>query len=605
MIWGGIRPLITPPKEKVELYGLLVPKGTAQIAVELMCYKNDRRPEQGGLGKHQHFVNAFKLMWPKYEWSEWVEKIVEAWCTYKWIIIIGHQRASKTYTIAHCVLLDYLADPNNTLSSMATVTFEGLTLRMWSDLMHAAESATGYDIKKILRLQSTTNKLRVYPKEAKSEAAEKFQIHGIAVTQSEDAEGRIRGGHAPRRRIVLDEAADIAKPIFEAVINPMSAPDAKCVMLTNPMERVSVFGEWCEPKDGWNAIRDTDLSWQLKKFPDGICLHLDGLQSPNIRAREDKYTGLLTQKNIDEVLSVHGMDSLQWWALVRGFFAPDGVVGKVFPSAAIDRATPNLNFDWRPMRCATLDPAFEHDQCVLHLGDLGTPIFGEKRYAINATESIEIKTTVSQGSEPKDYQIAHQVIEICKMHRVRPEHFIMDMSGGGRGVFAIIQKEWSKDVHGIDYGGAATERPLRGDSAVKCEDLYLYFVSELWFRASEYCKSGLIGGLKNLHKRTTEDLSARRYQLKRTKKGTVQVVDPKAEVKKQIGRSPDHGDAFVQFAELLERLGTRPGQQQQTQSQSSAWNASKENAKKAASVYNEEKEFSYHGPSQESERIAA
>ena len=579
--------------ESVIRYGLKVPKETPEIAVELLCYRTDRQPAQGGLGKLEHFRRAFRLMWPKYQWSDWVERLVEAFVMYKWIIVIGHQRASKTYTMAHCILLDYIADPTNTLSSLATVTFEGLTLRMWADLMRAAETARGMDVKALFRLQSTTNKLRVYPKEAKAEAAEKFQIHGIAVAQSDDAEGRIRGGHAPRRRLALDEANDISAPIFEACINPMSAPDAKCVLLTNPVEKVSKFGEWCEPLMGWGSVSDTDLSWPLKKFKDGICLHLDGLQSPNVKAGRSFFTGLLTKENVEEIRQIHGEDSVQWWALVRGWFPPDGMVSKMFHAAAIDRATPSLAFDWRPVGCATLDPAFESDQCVLHLGELATPIFGEKRYAINATRSIEIKLSVSPGAEPKDYQIAHQVMELCRQHRVRPEHFIMDKTGGGRGVFAILQKEWSKDVQGIEYGGEATERPVRGDGPMKANEYYQKFVTELWGRASEYCKAGLIGGLASLHPRTIEDLSARRYALHQAKTGSRIVAETKKEMKKRLGRSPDHGDAFCQFGELLCRLGTYPGQGLRILSQSQSWHRAREQAKKAASVYNEDTEYAH------------
>ena len=579
----------------VEVYGLAIPKGTPQIAVELLCYRQDRRPEQGGLGKLAHFRNAFRLMWPKYQWSEWVDEIVEAFVLYKWIYIIGHQRASKTYTIAHCMLLDYVAYPGATLSSLATVTFEGLTLRMWGDLMKAAETAEGMDVRQLFRLQSTTNKLRVYPRDARQEAAEKFQIHGIAVTQSKDAEGRIRGGHAERRRIALDEANDIAAPIFEAGINPMSAPDAKFIALSNPVEKETPFGENCEPADGWDSVNENTRKWPLKKFPDGICLHLDGLQSPNVKGNTTRFRGLLTKDNVEEIRRVHGEDSVQWWALVRGWFPPDGMVSKVFPSSVVDGAKPNKVFNWRPAKCAVLDPAFEFDQPVLHLGDLAPIVYGEQRYAINATETIELKFKVGQGTEPKDYQLAHEVMRICKERGVHPSHFTMDRTGNGRGVFAILQKEWSMEIQGVDFSGAATNRMVRSDDNRKAEDLYIYFVSELWFRCAEYCRDGLIGGLGNLHKRTIEDVTSRRYELKQTTKGQRMQVETKKELKKRLGRSPDHGDAFILFGELLCRLGTYAGlapiMQQLTST--AQWKKQLERAKQASSIYNEDTEFSY------------
>lgn len=585
-------PVIPELSKSVELYGLKVPRGTAQLAVELLCYRIDRTPAQGGLGKEQHFRNAFKLMWPKYQMSEWVDRIIWAFVNFKWIIVIGHQRASKTYTMAHCALLDYLADPNNTLTSLATVTFEGLSLRMWADLQRAAETAKGLDIRALLHVQSTTNKLRVYPKSASREASEKFQIHGIAVTQSKDAEGRIRGGHAPRRRIFLDEAQDIANPIFEACINPMSAPDAKCVLLTNPVEWASKFGEWCEPEDGKNSVDASQLSWPLKKFKDGICLHFDGLQSPNVKAGKNLFTGLLTQDNIDEVKRVHGEDSVQWWALIRGFFPPDGMVARVFPSQVIAAGKPPKIFDFRPGHCASLDPAFEHDQCVMHYGELGHPVFGAPGHMINCLSSETLKLSVSPGSEPKDYQIAHHVMRECKARGIPPKHFILDGTGGGRGVVAILQKEWSIDIQVVNYGGAATDRPLRWDNPAKASEHYQWFISELYFRAAEYVRDGLIGGISNLDPKTEEDLSARRYELKQGSKGQLQVVETKAEMKKRLGRSPDHGDAFVQFGELLCRLGTFVGHRHGSAlTVSGKWDKQRERAK--ARIVDEAREFAY------------
>lgn len=584
-----------PVRQYVELYGQKWPKGTPRIAVEFTCYRENLTVKRGGFGREEHFRRAWRLMWPKYEWSEWVDVLIHAWCNYKWIVVIGHERASKTYTLAHCAVLDYCCDPTNTLTSLATVTFEGLKFRMWGDLQRAVETVEGYPIRELMAMRSSTNELRMFPNEFKAEAAEKMQIHGMAVNQNKDAEGRIRGGHAPRRRIFLDEAQNIADPIFAAVINPMSAPDAKCVMLTNPVERVSKFGEWCEPEGGWASVTENDRFWRLKKFKDSICVHLDGLQSPNVKANTNKFTGLLTNENIEEIKRAHGVDSVQWWSLVRGWFPPDGMTARVFPSSVIEIGKPQLVFDFRPEQCASLDPAFEQDNCVLHIAQLGKPIFGVKRYAINCTESIVIKFLVSPGTPPKDYQLAEAVMRECKSRGIKPQHFIIDGTGGGRGVVAILQKEWSQDIQVVQYGGAATDRPLRVDNSSKCSDLYRYFVAELWFRASEYMRDGLIRGIGALDARTAEDLYARRYEVVQGSKGALQQVETKVDMKKRIGRSPDFGDALCQFGELLVRLGTFVGHTANGQpfTSSGKWDRMRARAVVQSKRTTEAKEFAY------------
>lgn len=583
------------PPDKVAVYGKLYPKGVTKIATELDAYYCGTTVEQHGLGKEVHFRNAWKLLWPKFEMNEWVDMMIWAWCNYKYITVIGHQRGGKTYNFAHVAYLHQLAGPMDTMTSIATVTFDGLRLRMWSDMLRAAETAIETFGFTPFTIRSTTNECRIFLTDSHGKDGEKFQIHGMSVSRTADAPGRIRGGHAPRRVIILDEAQDMPPAIFDAMVNPMSAPDGKCVLLSNPVERVSKFGEWCEPKNGWSSVNETDLWWETKRGNGmGICLHLDGLQSPNLRAGKTVFPYLLTQQSVDEVISAHGKDSVQYWALVRGFFPPDGMVSKVFPSSTIERGRPEIKFDFQPGWCATLDPAFDYDNAVLHFGQIGAPVYGERFLKINAKESVVFKYDASLSAEPKDYQLAHFVMSECQRRGVPPAHFIMDTTGNARGTYAILQKEWSRDVQAVNYGGAATDRPLRADDNRKCNEIYQYYVSELWFRASECMKAGLIGGLDNLDQRTLEDLSARRYELKQSTKGRLMMVESKDEMKKRIGRSPDFGDAFVHWGELLYRLGTAPGGGIALKLQaSSMWAKQKTRAQRVNSRQSEDLAYTY------------
>lgn len=537
----------------IEKYGYKVPTGTPVLALELQAYRDHVTVEQGGLGSEQHFKNAWAIMWPDYEWSDWVEMLVHSFCNYKYVWVIGHRRASKTFTSAHIAWLDYCADPYSTLTSMATVTFEGLKLRMWSDLLRAEETA---QVKQAFSVRSTTNELRVYPASASRESGEKYQIHGMAVQNTSDAAGRIKGGHANRRRLFLDEAEDIADVIYDAMGNPMSAPDAKCVALANPIEQISRFGKECEPVGGWSAVHDTDLFWLTKKG-NGICLHFDGLQSPNIKQTTKIFNGILSRQDVDDVRKGSGEDSIEWWSQIRGWFPPDGMVARIFPSQIIQKARPPIIFDFATTPCASLDPGFEGDACVIAFGDKGS--LRDGRIAISGTSSHTLKFKVGAGNDEIDFQIARQVKEMCVTRGVKPSNFIMDRSGQGRGVFAILKKDWSQEINGIDYGGAATDRPLRSDEDDKCSEIYQYFVTELWFRGRAACEDGIIGGLDLLNPLTLEDLASRRYETRKVTQGTVQVAEQKKIMKRRLGRSPDNGDVLCQFGELLIREGHGPG----------------------------------------------
>ena len=578
------------------VYGLMVPKGQPMLPIELQCYRQDRKESEGGLGKLRHFKNAWNLLWPDFQWNDWARIICEAWVMYSRISIMGHGAAGKTYNMAFCAYLDWLADPFSTMTSLTTVTADGLRLRMWGDLMRAHEAGRP-EVKRMLKVYSTSNRMNVmFDVEAaggaKSHEFDKYIIEGMATSRTADASGRIRGKHAPRKRLILDEADDMPDVIYETFANVRTDPDVKIVDMSNAVDRYSNFGKACEPEAGWHSIHDTDLFWRTRGG--GICIHLDGLQNPNMKAGLDKngqkkYHFMLGPKEVEEIKREHGEDSAQWWSYVRGFFPPDGIVSKVWPSAAIEAAKKQIEFDFKPEPCATLDPAFSYDECVLHVGNIGK--LRDGRRAIQAAKSFKINTKQT-ASEPEDYQIAHEVMRICKEAGVEPKNYIQDKTGNGRGVYAVLQKEWSPDVGGINYSGEATERPLRVGQMDKANEWVKYFVSELWFRASYLAYDGLIGGLGNLHPKTLEDLNSRRYETVQTSKGKRMVVESKDQMRKRLGRSPDNGDAFSQFGELLARELALTGKKDTQTPVSQKWIQQRERAVAASQRYAESSTYS-------------
>lgn len=576
----------------IEKYGNLWRQdGANDLNIELACYRDPKR-YMTGLKPEQHLKNAFQIVWPKFKWNEWCDLMIWAWCHYRLIIVIGHSRASKTYFMAHIALLDYLAAPNSTATTLTTTKFDALKTRMWGDLMRAIEaSAQKETLQALFKITSTQNEMTV--KFRGTPADDKFMIQGVATDSADKSAGKIRGQHADRRRIFGDEAQDIAASIFMAILNAMSATDFKCALLTNPVEKVSAFGEWCRPRNGWTSIHDTDAFWETEK-PGGIVLHLDGLASPNIKAGRTLHPFMLTQEYVDDVRKSKGEDSLEWWMYIRGFFPPDGLVAKIWPSATIERARRNEFFDFKPTPFGTLDAAFDSDNCVAHFGEEGT--LRDGKHCACFRETVVIKVKVSPGEPEKDFQIARECIRLCKERGIKPQDFIMDITGNARGVYAIMRNEWPPapgegQVQGIYYGGEATDRPLRLDDPLPACDQVRYFVAELWFRASYMARDGMICGLCNVDPRTIEDLDARRYTIKQTGDKKLQVAETKEEMKKRLGRSPDFGDAAMQVAEWMMRKGYVTGSP--TAKKARGWEQLKVRAKKAQQRYI--KEFSGHG----------
>ena len=582
-------------KKDFEQYGQVWDAGTTPLAIELWGYRNNVLPAVGGLGAEGHFRNAFHLAWPKFLWHDWMELLTTAFCQERFVTVIGHTRATKTYGAAHLFYLDYCAAPLETWTSLTTVTFDGLKSRMWSDMMAAVETAS---FPCPFKISSTSSEMKMRMKEKGHRADEKFMVEGFATSKTKDSKGRIQGKHANRRRLGLDEAQELPDAIFEAETNAGSAPDFKSLRLANPTLRHSKFGRECmEPAGGWEVNHDTNLYWRTKAGH--LVLHFDGMQCYNVKLYFQMQRGqitpveyaakklpfMLTYEYAEEVRTQKGEDSLEWWMYVRGYPPGDGIVSRCFPELVIDRMKHDILFDFRPTSFAVLDPAYTHDECVIHFGAYSE--MREGGIGIQFSETLVAPINITDKLKTKDEQIAEFIERVCKERAVLPENFIQDVTGNGRSVYSHLSKNWGRGVLAVEFGGAPTNRPLIHGQPKLCDELFCYMVDELHFRAAAWATSGRIGGLGKLSAKTTEDLACRLYFIVKGK----QRVESKDEVKKRLGRSPDHGDAFILVGELMARKGHLPGLTKDNAPQVNTWAAAREEAKSACQHYSEAHEY--------------
>lgn len=572
-----------------EKYGLKFMATDNDLAIELGCYR-DPKTFPTGKPREFHFTNAWRLVWPAFQFNAWTEMMIWAWCNYRVIGVMGSTRGGKTYTFAHVALLDYMAADFMTASSLVTTKFEALRARMWGDLCRAIEainpSVSPYFVNRY-RLVSSSNEMKLVINDSKAHGTDKFMIQGVAADSGDTAAGKLRGQHADRRRIFTDEAQDVPDAVYMAIENARSAPDFRAVLLSNPVEKNSQFGKWTEPKAGWSTVSYLDDWWETVQ-PNGICLHLDGTRSPNVMAGKTIFPYLITKEYIDEVRASKGVGSLEDWMFNHGFFPPDGLISRIWPSGAIERAKQIVEFDYKPTKIASFDPAYEHDDRALTIAELG--VLRNGKPCVQILKQIEIPVKEGPNEPLKDRQIADAVMRICRDEEVAPENYIQDTTGNGRSVFALLYESWSPKIQKVEYGGEATNRPLRLNDPKPANEQVRYFVAELWFRAAYMAADGLFAGFDRLHPKC--DLSARRYTIRQTGDRKLMVAETKEELKKRINRSPDFEDSLVQLGELVVRkglLGNIPGF---SATQANQWNRMKKLAIKAASRWAEKKEFS-------------
>ena len=544
-------------------YGLQFADDWSEAMVELFCYGHAHPPEDGGLGMQGHLRNAMMLLWPSVyagevapgvpRWRDDLEMLTWAWCNHRVVAVIGHASAAKTHTFAHITAASFIADPENSIITLTSTHLTGLRKRLWADTVAAIRLA---EINPTLRgthmFDVRNHDMTIRPAGTKED---KYVIEGIATDRGQDAVEKIQGTHSRKRRyVIIDEAQGTPQAIFEAAANLMTDPDFRMAQLANPTRRYSEFGSWCEPVGGWSTVDpEIDTHWESKRG--GVCVRLDGLKSANIRAGKTYFPFLLRQDYLESVSTAFGVGSPRWWTFVRGWFAPEGLFGVIFPSAVLNKAEPKLEYQHKPVRVAALDPAFEGgDQCALCIGEFGDA--NGNRHALNLVSSIPIRVAVSERSQPLDYLIAAEVRRLCQQNEVQPENFIIDVTGAGRGVAAILEKDWSPLINRCNFGGGATARRLKASDVDDCTELFDRFVSELWWAGRAWMEEGLVGGLDENFQLLRQQLSARQYETVKDRKIR---IETKREMKDRLGYSPDEADAFVMVVELLRRKGAIAG----------------------------------------------
>lgn len=82
-------------------YGLQFPTGTTDATIELFCFKQGRTPDQGGLGKFEHFKNATDLLLNtgkstrNFVWTPEAEDIIWEACENKYLAVGGCASSGK------------------------------------------------------------------------------------------------------------------------------------------------------------------------------------------------------------------------------------------------------------------------------------------------------------------------------------------------------------------------------------------------------------------------------------------------------------------------------------------------------------------------------
>lgn len=518
-----------------------------------MMYVRKEKPS-GGLGMYEHAKRGMEMIWhPKsrkpFTENPYSVRMLKAFCEHSFLALAGHASSGKTYNPAAWAIWNYLCDPWGTKVFVTSTSLKDSKGRIWGDveeLWDAAEdfflasgigNAPGKLVKSMGTIRCVLN----------GKETDKAGITMIAGDNSEAAktEAKVKGFKRDRVILICDEMTDLSENLLNSAEgNLNSNHNFQMIGIGNPASYYDPLGKMCEPKEGWATVNETMFEWQGKR---AYVIRFDAKTSPNVLARRNIYHGILPYEKYDEAKNTLGEHSPTFYQMYRGFWCPTGAIESIYTENEIilygaDKPC-NNGWHWSgiPAWVWGLDPAFKNggDDAVLTLGKVGN-VAGKLHKVFERAETITIKTDVNlmEGGAivPRDVQVMREVARILGQRKIPLENGAIDVSGAasfGSHFSSIVGAGWIP----VEFGGSPSDLPTSNIDKRPAKEVYTRMVAELWHVGKELLRNGQIRGLDP---DTINQMVARTYE---TKNGKIR-VQPKEEMKKITGKSPDRADSL-------------------------------------------------------------
>lgn len=575
-----------PPQWFEHKYGLLLPQQLTDFQLEGHCFKISHPEERGGLGKYGHARQLAEMLWPDLQWNPWLERMWRGFTQEKFawrlgdtivrvVSMAGAAGCGKTFASGRYAFLWWLVAPQESIVILTTTTKGAIGQRVWpviqSSFYEGRKSLArlhgcGEDAVNMGNLVDSRKVLQC------RKGDEKHAIFAQAVKEGETAkaEAFIRGQHAPRMLIVIDEGGETPEAIYSAAANLRKAcQDLTIIVIDNPASQLNAHGRVCMPKGGWGNRPPVELEWPTEGVPEwqiegGLCMLFKGADSPNVRAGRTLYKHIYTFEDFQASQREGVKNTLTYWKYDAGDWPPDGVCKTVFNSTMAVSCGMQKTVNWlsTPVPVSFLDPGFGGDACIQMIGLLGDVALEKQSQGafadnVKTKKVLQVKATIDLVLEPNlldetgkridyEHQIANQVRENCRRFNVLPQNFGCFCTGTGRGVASILHTDWSGDIFQVEEGGTPSENLLSAADNKPAKDICDRRVTELWFSARAFADSAQVCGLDNL---TLAELCAREY--KTAGKPWKYCIETKEEFRPKLGHSCDRADAFVGMCELV------------------------------------------------------
>ena len=503
--------------------------------------------------------------------NHWADRMIDAFCnddhvvkrgdsTFRFVGMSGCGAAGKSFWASAFVPGWWHASPAESIAVITSTTKDMARRRLWSNIARMQSSMTSPTGERLQAGHMVDSRMEITFENPDMETRDaKHAIFLVAVAHGETRKAfdNLKGMHAPRMLLVIDEANSTPEAIFTVISNWRKAcQDMTVIIIGNPLSRLDNHGKAIEPENGWSSVSSETFQWRSKRVPEwdldpGIVLRFDGSDSPNVLAGENVFPYIYRKEDWDSAKR-RGENTLAFWTQDRGLHPPEGILESVLNETALANALidQSLEFVGRRTPCMFLDPAFGGDAAILVIGECGSLENG--LIGLQFIETLELPISIEPGVEEPDLQLAMRFVEIAKSRGVSAEHAGLDATGTGRGVYSFVVTLWSGEVMRFEASESPDEIPILEGDRRPAKDAYLNRITESWVRVGSLVRTRQ---LKGLSKQAQVEFTQRKLEEPRIAKGRQRLED-KRDFKLRLGHSPDDADAAAGLADLCaKRLG--------------------------------------------------
>lgn len=321
---------------------------------------------------------------------------------------------------------------------------------------------------------------------------------------------RMAGFHSPHLLFIFDEAGGIDKIIWESIQGSLLGAHRHFLAIGNPTDSTSQFARFCrQPKV--NVIR------------------LDGEEFPNVIENREVLPYGPTRENIEELKAYWGADSATYQWKVRGLF-PTTAINTLISADEMTKA----------LARKSAKPGCEHAPEKVGLG-CDVARFGDDRTLVFAACRGCGRILKNEQRSGQDLMATvGMVTSLAKSLGMNEDHgrqIAIDDTGVGGGVTDRL-RELGWYTNAVNFGSKPVTATREADFINRRTELW--WKMRDWIRAKAALAEELDPRLRDILR---DELTAVQYDYRGSEQKVL--LEPKADLKKRIGKSPDAADALA------------------------------------------------------------